>query len=636
MPVARTAARRLHFGPGPTPHELRPRVICAHVVGDASDDAFAQYEVESAGPDGERARCRRRFREFIALRITLTRMHLPALPPRRVLGASLSARHLFTRARLLDKWLGSICALEGLRGATELRLFLGLPPLHADSHRAPRAPSTSTSASTSPTPRACALMRAPARSATPSPISPASRPSAFASAATGAEALAKDERPQVLLVRIPAPIAISLFASTALMCILLSTWWTLGALAAAAAALGAALGAIVMATLRANQLPLGAGADASPTANLHFATPRGGFDSPGSVSSADACLDAELDALRAAGEACWEGDSLPAALDDTVYLRALLRKGGTHQRTRFLVSGGLGWDSGAVTGQGNALHWASRKLQAAAGWRQQLLAAHAPASELTHRTAEALLGAPVGARETLISDQGLAEAGAVLRMSGLYWCGCDVEGRPVLWHRSGLTDLRSLGCAGAADERAWARAIGVLFELAIVAERAAREACGAPAPVEGPRVAYVECTDGLSFAKVPLANGYRVARAGLHCLVRGNPERASTIAVAPTLAVNRLLSRLMRPFLPASFAARVKLLSNASAMRDHLRPLLGNDRIPTFFGGAREHAVPRTPSGELDLACMMRRLYEDVLEYHTAGMSSHPPIARRHSKLSSS
>ena len=110
MPVARTAARRLHFGPGPTPHELRPRVMSAHVVGDASDDAFAQYEVESAGPDGERTRCRRRFREFIALRITLTerlrraekgltRIYLPALPPRRVLGASLSAPHLFTRAR---------------------------------------------------------------------------------------------------------------------------------------------------------------------------------------------------------------------------------------------------------------------------------------------------------------------------------------------------------------------------------------------------------------------------------------------------------------------------------------------------------------------------------------------------------
>uniref|UniRef100_A0A7S4C2E4 FYVE-type domain-containing protein n=1 Tax=Chrysotila carterae TaxID=13221 RepID=A0A7S4C2E4_CHRCT len=247
--------------------------------------------------------------------------------------------------------------------------------------------------------------------------------------------------------------------------------------------------------------------------------------------------------------------------------------------------------------------------------------------------------------EPLLSDAALAEAGRVLRDGVIYWHGTDCRGWPVLWCHTGRLDLRLLGRQGEPDAAAWGRAVACIVELGIVAARAraqrrsleavATRASAAEAPAqatslrgrqasnsllrtsgsrahEPPKFMYVESTRGLSVSKLPIRNMLRVAHASLGALLRSAPERLGTIAVAPTLKFNRIIDKIMRPFLPESVRTRLHLFAREEQMRVFLTRELGDEsKVPSFFGGTAEHKVHYTPEGNLDLLAMMSAIVDE-------------------------
>ena len=321
-----------------------------------------------------------------------------------------------------------------------------------------------------------------------------------------------------------------------------------------------------------------------------------------------------LAALRGKGEALWPGGGLPAALDDEGYLSALLEKSASRDPlwAERKLCAAVEYRRGLVTGGGGAARCAGGTLRAA------------PAS--TH---SAVLAIPAvvrllrgGAAEPLLSDAALQEAGRVLRRGALYWHGFDASGGPIMWAHTGRMDLRD------AEPSAWGRAVATLIEVGVVGTRARRagEGCrvgsGVGAAVgdsdgrsEAPRCdrfVYVECADGFSLGpKVPLTRAVAVARRSLAALFGGSPERFAGAVVAPASRTNRILFSLARHFIPASTARRIHFFGQTEQLRAFFRRReLGLDSavLPACLGGSATHVLPRTPSGDVDLAAMLREI----------------------------
>ena len=146
---------------------------------------------------------------------------------------------------------------------------------------------------------------------------------------------------------------------------------------------------------------------------------------------------------------------------DDAYLRRLLDRAGPRP-----VPGSVSDGASSVGGDRDAT-WARRKVAGAARYRRD--AGGGKPAPIAPRVAAALARAGVdaaGRDEPLATEERLRAAGRALRGGGLYVRGRDAAGRPIVWARSGLIDLRNLGAAG---ERAWVDAVATLFELCALA-----------------------------------------------------------------------------------------------------------------------------------------------------------------------
>ena len=126
-------------------------------------------------------------------------------------------------------------------------------------------------------------------------------------------------------------------------------------------------------------------------------------------------------------------------------------------------------------------------------------------------------------------------------------------------------------------------------------------------------------------------------------LLKGGAARGAAFLVAPSTLVNRVMLRLVSPFLPDSLRPKIRLLRSLEDLRHALRPPhdqpeddaafsrlghahddadhdtdgkergLGID-LPHFAGGAAAHDIPRRADGTLDLPRMildLRRAADD-------------------------
>ena len=264
-----------------------------------------------------------------------------------------------------------------------------------------------------------------------------------------------------------------------------------------------------------------------------------------------------------------------------------------------------------------------RKVAGAARYRRD--AGGGKPAPIAPRVAAALARAGVdaaGRDEPLATEDRLRAAGRALRGGGLYVRGRDAAGRPIVWARSGLIDLRNLGAAG---ERAWVDAVATLFELCALAGGGGFTRGAAPrvegdttrrAPLppmrrEKTRHAhrYVEAAD-LSPSRVPLMTGWRVLRGGLDALTTAFPERGAEFVVTGASAFNRLLFNMAKPFMPASLRTRIVMLPRGDRAAAKLAAVLGGaDAIPDFLGGNAAHVLHRTDDGDVDFA----RAFEELL-----------------------
>ena len=216
----------------------------------------------------------------------------------------------------------------------------------------------------------------------------------------------------------------------------------------------------------------------------------------------------------------------------------------------------------------------------------------------------------------------MRECERILSSGSLYWHGVDCRGRPVLWARSGLIDEATL----AREPEAMVRAVTTMLE-ALGKWGGSRVA---------PRFTYVEWTDGLDPSKFPLRQGFKLVRGCVAGMLRGGAARGAVFLVAPSTLVNRVMLRLVSPFLPAVLRAKIHLLRDVAALREALRRPADDDQadddaaflrlghahddadhdedglrrglgvaLPDFAGGTVPHELPRRGDGTLDLPRMM-------------------------------
>ena len=143
---------------------------------------------------------------------------------------------------------------------------------------------------------------------------------------------------------------------------------------------------------------------------------------------------------------------------DDAYLRRLLDRAGPRP-----CPPGSASDRAPSLGGDRDATWAVRKVAGAARYRRD--AGGGKPAPLAPRVAAALARAGVdtaGRDEPLATEDRLRAAGRALRGGGLYVRGRDAAGRPIVWARSGLIDLRDLGAPG---ERAWVDAVATSVEI---------------------------------------------------------------------------------------------------------------------------------------------------------------------------
>ena len=247
-------------------------------------------------------------------------------------------------------------------------------------------------------------------------------------------------------------------------------------------------------------------------------------------------------------------------------------------------------------------NWIQKKFEAAVNWRESFDGDGALDKDLAKMLEERLLRRQGSRREPLLSTESLENASRLLKSGFFYWKGLGNRGRPVIWNHSGAFDFRSLPKG---SEPNFVRAICTMLEVGVLAT------VDDDSEDDGGRLAYVECTQGLTTSNFPLTQGWRVLSGVISGFLVGYPERGATFLVGPSTLLTRILFTLATPILPKSMAQRISLVDQRQ-IPEKIADLLGDPlKIPTFFGGSYTHDLPRhDTTGHLDLLTMLKDLLD--------------------------
>mmetsp|Transcript_22653 Transcript_22653/g.38516 ORF Transcript_22653/g.38516 Transcript_22653/m.38516 type:complete len:336 (-) Transcript_22653:138-1145(-) len=153
-----------------------------------------------------------------------------------------------------------------------------------------------------------------------------------------------------------------------------------------------------------------------------------------------------------------------------------------------------------------------------------------------------------------------------LNTGSIYWHGLDKEGRPVMWIRT--------------NRKPWyPDVVAEVHALIVLAD------AGIRCMPDG--ITDFVCVCETSYPPPPNPT-FMISM--LKALVRGYPDRLHFIMSAPISSIVQFVMNLLLPLMPGRLASKVSLLDAAKGKEKLSAMLLnGEDDIPTFMGGAKNH-----------------------------------------------
>lgn len=214
------------------------------------------------------------------------------------------------------------------------------------------------------------------------------------------------------------------------------------------------------------------------------------------------------------------------------------------------------------------LDYSIEKLKAVLQWRQDFGAPDLP--ELVE-----IANGPDSAPAAKEDPDRLAVARALatsLNCGGIYFHGLTKDGKPIMW-------VRTERMPWYPDVDALLKHIVLLTDMGIA---------HMPKGVTD----FVVISD--SSSPPPPHPTFLVSLTNV--LIKGFPDRLSTLTSCPTSSIMQFVMNLVLPLMPERLASKLFFLTD-----DNIRPRLvdvllnGKDDVPTFFGGTADHAIYYPP-----------------------------------------